>query len=197
VRWTRWNISLMVLVVGIMGIATFRSSHLGNSLPKDYVLPHDNFDQTTMGEIWAHLNQFNVAQTPEDHEVYMVTGGLGVANPRLMGWDSGGNMQFGSNSGTTYEIRETANDPATWKYAIPHVIDQDAKNATFTYQPTHWTKQYTDTHQVYYQLDDPNQSPQYYFQKGNTFVLVITFPNDAFPQGLMNHMVPLGNPIKK
>lgn len=29
--------------------------------------------------------------------MYMVTGGLGVANPRIMAWDSGGNMTFGLN----------------------------------------------------------------------------------------------------
>jgi hypothetical protein len=51
--------------------------------------------------------------------------------------------------------------------------------------------------QVYYKLADASQSPQYFFKKGNTFMWVMPFPQDVFPEGVMTHLVPVGNPIGK
>ncbi|MDQ0191282.1 hypothetical protein JI721_12020 [Alicyclobacillus cycloheptanicus] len=194
----RWGIPLVIV---LFGIAVFAWPHRVPPIPKDYTLPNDNFDKATMEQIQSDLDQYNVAQAPQDHEVYMVTGGLGVANPRILGWDSGGNMTFAFNGppGTTFDIEEMGQSPMTWKEVIAHgkLNPKTKKDITFTYQPLHWIKHVAKSGEVYYKLDDPKQTPQYFFQKGNTFIIVRPFPQDVFPTGLMNHLVPIGNPVHK
>lgn len=118
-----------------------------------------------------------------------------------MGWDSDGNMDFGLNDppGTTFQIQEISQNPMTWKQVIPHgkPDPKTKKGVTFTYRPLHWIKNVTQTGQVFYKLDDSTQAPQYFFQKGNTYVVVRPFPNDVFPVGLMSHLVSIGNHVKK
>lgn len=65
---------------------------------------------------------YHVQQNPQDHEVYMVTGGIGVADPRIMAWDSGGDTTFGFNGPpeTTFQIQELGQNHLTWKEVIPH-----------------------------------------------------------------------------
>jgi hypothetical protein len=195
----KWVILFFVVVAGFVAYSFIRPSE--PQIPKDYVLPHDDFDKTTLNQIQADLQQYQVAQTPHDHEVYMITGGLGVANPRIMAWDSDGNMTFGLNGppGTTFTIRELGQNPMTWKQAIPDEkpTPQNKKDMTFTYKPVHWIKHTTKTGQVYYKLADASQAPQYFFQKGNTFIWVMPFSKDVFPEGVMTHLVPIGNPIRK
>ena len=190
------TVAMMVLVMACTLL--YRPS---TSIAKDYTLPNDNFDNATMQQIQADLQQYDVSQNPQDHEVYTVTGGLGVANPRILRWGSDGNMNFGLNGspGTMYQIREMGQNPLLWKQETPHgkLAPQTKKGGTFTYKPVQWIAHYTATGQVYYKLDDPSQGPQYFFQKGNTYIYVSSFPNDVFPVGLMNHLVPVGNPIKK
>ncbi|MCL6443611.1 MAG: hypothetical protein K6T83_09180 [Alicyclobacillus sp.] len=181
----------MIVVAIVVVVFAFSSASHRSTIPKDYTLPNDNFDAATMQRIQTDFSQYQVAQTPQDHEVYMVSGGLGVANPRIMGWDSRGNMIFGFNGppGTTFEILETGQNPMTWKTVIPHgKPDRKTKRGvTFTYKPLHWIKQVTKTGQTFYKLDDSTQAPQYFFKKGDTYILVIPFPGDVFPTGLMNH----------
>lgn len=171
------------------------------SSAKDYTLPNDNFDSATLQQIQTDLQQYQVSQNPQDHEVYTVTGGIGVANPRILRWGSDGNMNFGLNGspGEMYQIRELGQNPMLWKQEIPHgkLDPQTKKGVTFTSKPVHWIAHYTATGQVYYKLDDPSQGPQYFFQKENTYIYVTSFPNDVFPVGLMNHLVPVGNPVTK
>ncbi|WP_029422937.1 hypothetical protein [Alicyclobacillus macrosporangiidus] len=194
-------------LVAVAAVAAFLLGHGWNWMnsataqqERDIALPNDDFDAATMAQIYKNLNQYNVASTPQDHEVYVVTGGIGTANPRILEWDSAGNMDFGRRQGgEIFHILQMHQDPRTWQYAIPHVSGNtaaDAKNATFTYTPTRWVPIKTHTGRVYYKLDDPHQSPQYCFQVGNTYFLVVPFPKDEFPEGLMTHLKPLGNPLR-
>lgn len=193
-----WSMAGALAVMAIIYASTYRPP---TPVPKDYTLPNDNFDNATMQQIQDDLEQYHVQQKPQDHEVYVVTGGIGVANPRIMGWDSNGNMNFGFNGspGTTFQIQEIGQNPINWQQVIPHgkPDPKTKKGVTFTYKPLHWTKNVTKTGQVFYKLDDSAQAPQYFFQKGNTYIVVIPFPNDTFPVGLMNHLMPIGNPVKK
>jgi len=158
-------------------------------------------NKATMQQIQADLQQYHVAENPQDHEVYMVTGGIGVANPRIMGWDSNGNMTLGFNGppGTTFQIRELGQNPMTWQQVITHgKLDPKTKTGlTFTYKPLHWIKEATKTGKVFYKLDYSTQTSQYFFRKGDTYIVVMPFPNNTFPVGLVSHLVPIGNPIKK
>ena len=197
--WYLWSTVVAVSIVGIGLVpAVYRPSA---RFPKDYTLPHDNFDATTMQQIQSDLQQYQVQLTPQNHEVYMVTGGIGTANPRIMGWDSGGDMTFGLNNppGTIYQIQELEQNPMTWKQVIAHgkLNPKTKTGVTFTYKPLHWVKMTTKTGQFYYKLKNTGEAAQYFFRKGNTYIVVIPFPQDTFPQGLMSHLVPFGNPVKK
>lgn len=193
-----WSIVIVVTTMVIGYISIYRPS---TNFTKDYTLPHDNFEKATMQQIEADIQQYQVAQNPQDHEVYMVTGGIGVANPRIMEWDSGGNMDFGFNGppGIIYNIQEFGQNPMTWKQVITHgkLNPKSKKGVTFTYKPVHWIKHVTKTDQVFYNLDESPHASEYFFQKGSTYIVIRPFPNDAFPEGLMSHLVPIGNPVKK
>jgi hypothetical protein len=199
----RWVYFFVAVTIGIVAYSLSQSSE--SHTPKDYVLPHDDFDKTTLEQIQAALEQYHVAETPHDHEVYMITGGLGVANPRIMAWDADGNMTFGLNGppGTIFTFREMAQNPMTWKKVTPDEkltqkpTPQNKQDMTFSYEPLRWIKHTTKDGQVYYKLADASQSPQYFFKKGNTFIWVMPFPQDVFPEGVMTHLVPVGNPTGK
>ncbi|GMA51879.1 hypothetical protein GCM10025857_32360 [Alicyclobacillus contaminans] len=69
------HIAWMLASLMIVGIGYLSTFHPSSNVPKDYTLPNDNFDTATMQQIEADLQQYQVAQNPHDHEVYMVTGG--------------------------------------------------------------------------------------------------------------------------
>nr|WP_026975502.1 hypothetical protein [Alicyclobacillus contaminans] len=150
------HIAWMLASLMIVGIGYLSTFHPSSNVPKDYTLPNDNFDTATMQQIEADLQQYQVAQNPHDHEVYMVTGGLGVENPTIMSWDSDGNMTFGfyGPPGEIFEIQETGQDPRSWKRVIPQgkPDPKTKQGVTFTYKPLHWIEQYSSTGQVYYKL---------------------------------------------
>lgn len=59
-----WRPYVLGLLAGLVVIAVYMMFRPTQPpMPKDYVLPHDNFDQHTMDQIWADLNQYQVAQT--------------------------------------------------------------------------------------------------------------------------------------
>jgi hypothetical protein len=190
-----------VLISGLYGF--YRSQQPVTT--HDYVLPHDNFSKQTMDAIRSHLAQYNVMHTPQDHDVYMVTGGLGIANPRILGWDSGGNMNFaGNESGDPmYSIQETSQSPATW-YTRHENKGVGWTNGTQEgFKPVPWVLKHTKSGVPYYEWDMiPYELIQFYFKKDNTFiVLKVDYmkgqPKPTFPQGLISHLVPLGNPVTK
>ncbi|MFB5189083.1 hypothetical protein [Alicyclobacillus fastidiosus] len=162
--------------------------------PRDEVLPHDNFDQQTISEIRAHLADYDVAQTPQDHEVYMVTGGLGIANPRIMEWDSSGNMDFGGiqSGDPIFHFQFLSQSPANWK------TDYYQKGKM---ESVPWIQEHTKSGAVYYEWNTArDQTTQFYFTKGSTYVVLtvdygLNAAKPAFPEGLLSHLVPVGNPI--
>lgn len=102
-KHTTWAaIGLMVLVTA--WTLLYRPP---TSIAKDYTLRNDNFDNATLQQIQADLQQYQVSQNPQDHEVYTVTGGIGVANPRILRWGADGNMNFGLNGspGEMYQLQ--------------------------------------------------------------------------------------------
>lgn len=184
----------IILVGGTFSV--YRKSSAQSQTPRDYVLPHDNFDQQTMDTIRANLTQYHVAHTPLDHEVYMVTGGLGIANPRIMEWDSGGNMDFGGNQSGDfgYDFQLTSQSPASWK------TDNGRQGE---WKPVPWIRKHTKSGVPYYEWDMHRlQTTQFYFKKGSTYVLLrVNYwqsgQKTPFPDGLLSHLVPLGNPVLK
>lgn len=182
-----------VILVGVtVSIYGYRS--LKSQTPRDYVLPHDNFDQQTMETIKSNLIQYDVANTPQDCEVYMVTGGLGIANPRIMEWDSGGNMDFGGNQSgdPSYNFQFTSQSPVSWK------TDNGRQGE---WKPVPWVLKHTKSGVSYYEWDMPReQITQFYFKKGSTYVLLkvdywLNASKPSFPKGLLSHLVPIGNPV--
>lgn len=137
--------ALIVLVLavaaGTIAYKMFTRPH--TPLKQDYSLPDDVFDEKTIGGVWERLYQYNVAGTPQNYEVYMLTGGLGLADPEVRGYDSQGNMEFlDLDHGIWYEIHESTN---------------------FNGTRSDWIKEHTNTGQVYFKLNDPRQAPQYFF----------------------------------
>jgi hypothetical protein len=187
-------IVVIALIGGILGVVHHRS--VQPKVPHDYVMPNDNFDQQTMNAIRSYLAQYNVANTPQDHEVYMVTGGLGIANPRIVEWDSGGNMDFGGNqsSDPIYNFQFTSQSPATWK------TDYQQQGEM---KPVPWILMHTKSGTPYYEWDmTRNQTIQFYFKKDNTYVVLrvdywLNSSKPTFPEGLLSHLVPVGNPVTK
>lgn len=188
-----------VLSIILIGIVIFVISIIHQSLAmnRDYSLPNDDFSPSTIDEIHKDLAQYNVVETPRNYEVYMVTGGIGVANPRIMEWDSMGNMTFGYNGspGYLFQIHESKQNPMIWKQQIVHgkLEPKTKQGLTFTYKPIHWIKHTTGIGQIYYQMDDHKQPTLYFFKKGHTYIVVQSFPSDIFPVSLMNHLKPIGN----
>lgn len=190
----------VILVIGAFGLYRYRT--ISAPIPRDYTLPHDNFSKKTMDTIRADLAQYSVGSTPQDHEVYMITGGIGVANPRILSWDSIGNMTFGGNKGGDWEFREIAQPPSEWYMKTgDHGVGWTNGPAP-GYKPVPWIIKYTSTGMPYYEWDTiPHQMTQYYFEKGDTYIVLriddlsMNQSTPTFPEGVMSHLVPLGNPV--
>lgn len=188
----------LLVAIALIGVvlAVYRQRSSTPQTPNDYVLPHDNFDQKTMDTVRSYLAQYDVANTPQDHEVYMVTGGLGIANPRIMAWDSGGNMDFGGNQSgdPIYNFQFTSQSPTTWKTDYQHQGEM---------KPVPWILKHTKSGFSYYEWDmTMYQTTQFYFKKGSTYVLLrvdywLNSPKPTFPEGLPSHLMPIGNPVTK
>jgi len=173
-------VAIVLVVVMIVGFTGYRLYPRATHYPsKDYTLPNDVFDSSTVGQIWQYLYQANMIGTPRNYEVNVLTGGLGVANPDISGF-SGQVISFSDTfTGTTYELMETT------KYS--HV-------------PSNWLKEEASTGQVYYKLNDPSQATQYFFNIGKTgfqFVIRPSKPENfpSLPEAIFSHLIPLGNPV--
>ena len=173
-------IAFVLIVVSIAGFIGYRLYPRATHYPSsDYTLPHDVFDSTTVGQIWRYLYQYNMVGTPRNYMVYMLTGGLGVANPEISGFGGQLISLTDSGTGTTYELMETT---------------------PYRQVQSNWIKEETKLGQVYYKLNAPSQATQYFFNIGQTgFQLVIrTSKPENFPQlpaALFSHLIPVGNPV--
>ena len=172
-----WAVSVLaVIVAAVGGYALHQPTNPQNDLS---TLPNDNFSTSTQQRIDTVVTPQGIGQT--QHREYIVTGGLGMANPRIMAWDSTGDITFGQPNGpVTFEIQQ---------------FGPDFKNATLNGKPIPWVKKQTGSGLTYYQyVWSPNTaySPVwYYFQKGDTFIrLTISGSKDVypFPQGLPSHL---------
>ncbi|WP_029420786.1 hypothetical protein [Alicyclobacillus macrosporangiidus] len=206
----KWGIffgTLSLFLLGVwayqlIGVWAYQQATTKYSLPKPYVLPNDDFDQKTMNAIRAAIDQYRVATTPHDHEVYIVTGGLGEANPQLDGFDSDGNMTFHmfTQNNATIDIRETTFSPAKWQ--MQHqgtgiMVAEDPIGPVAGFSPVPWVHKTTTNGVDYYEWDEFPTTKVYYFQKDKTYViLTVNFEGQfAFPEGIINHLEPIGNPV--
>lgn len=173
-----------LVVCGALG-AYFTHAYRSHNPSRSVVaalLPHDNFSAATQRQIRADLRQNNVMDSPQNHEVYRVTGGIGAANPKIISWGNTGNMTFEVlRSRTTYSIDEMATAPVTWHY-VP------------SGRPIQWQKYVTQSGQVYYGHSFSGVN-KYFFKKGATYIVVMVAPAGRFPVGLMDHLQPMGNPV--
>ena len=176
--------AITLIFVGTLGayVPHFYRSHTPGRSAVAARLPHDNFSAATQRQIQADLRQYNVAESPQNHEVYRVTGGIGAANPAIVSWGNAGNMTFElPHSGETYRIEEMATDPLTW-----HYVSSD--------RPVRWQKYVTQSGQVYYGHSFSGVD-KYFFKKGSTYIVVMVTPAGRFPRGLIDHLQPVGNPV--
>lgn len=186
------GMAAIALIGGALDVYFHHS--LRSQTSRDYVLPNDKFDEQTMEAIRADLAHYHVSSTSQDHEVYMVTGGLGIANPCIMEWDSGGNMDFGGNQGgdPIYNFQFTSQSPETWK-------TNNQQHGLMKSVP--WVLKHTKSGIPYYEWDMTRyQKVQFYFKKGSVYVLLtvdywLSEPKPTFPAGVLSHLVPVGNPV--
>lgn len=168
------------------------------------VLPGDNFDQSTMDAIWSAIHQYHVDENPQDHAVYILNGGLGIANPSMMSWDSQGNMELGGKP-DMFGIRELAESPAFWQTQKHNGGVMIAEGGTelqsgFSYVP--WIEKHTKSGFIYYQWDMMPGATQFYFKEGDTYIVlkVSSIGNTLgypFPEGVVTHLIQLGNPVQR
>jgi hypothetical protein len=165
---------------------------------------YDNFSQQTLNTMQTGLSMDNVAGAEHGHEVYIITGGLGLANPRILSWDANGNMTFGGNGGDgwSYSFTETSQSPTDWytKAQGNGIMWTDGPEAGL--KPVPWVLKHTSSGIPYYQWDMlRSQTIQYYFKKGHTYIILkidnLMKQPPPFPQGIMSHLVPLGNPARE
>lgn len=170
---------LSVITFAIGGYATWRAVNQQNSGTS--VLPNGNFNVSTMQRLYSALNPSDFSQL--DHQVYVVTGGLGMAKPRIMAWDPVGDVTLGQAYGTGTAI-----------FSIQE-FGPELQTATRNGKPLPWVKKKTASGTAYYQYvwspKNPYSPIWYYFKKGNTFIrLTVSGVKGVypFPQGLPNHM---------
>ncbi|QSO53615.1 hypothetical protein JZ785_07165 [Alicyclobacillus curvatus] len=116
---------------------------------------YDNFSQQTLNTMQTDLSMDNVAGAEHGHEVYIITGGLGLANPRILSWDANGNMTFGGNGGDgwSYSFTETSQSPTDWytKAQGNGIMWTDGPEAGL--KPVPWVLKHTSSGIPYYQWD--------------------------------------------
>lgn len=145
-------------------------------------IPNDNFSASMQRQIRTDLREYNVAGSPQNHEVYRVTGGIGAANPEIISWGNAGNMTFEiPRSGATYRIEQMVVNPKTWR-SVP------------SGRPIHWHEYVTQTGHVYYGHNFSGVQ-KYFFNQDSTYIVVVVTPAGRFPVGLMTHLKPVGNPV--
>lgn len=204
--WRSPLVVLLVVVVIFMATDIWHIYQAKRAIliePPNNVLPRDDFSKATMKQIWAYLSQYDVQHLPQNHEVYVVTGGIGSANPTIDSWDSGGNMSFVKRTSpeVSYDIQEVAFNPSTLKT----VTSTDSGNGTdkkdtITHKPMIWHMRMTPTGEVYYEHTLYGLTwKEYYFKKGFTYIWIRVSSTKpvSFPTGIMTHLKPLGNPMSK
>ncbi|WAH36614.1 hypothetical protein [Alicyclobacillus dauci] len=192
-----WSV---ILAIAVWGLYQIWAEHATSQEPdKNYVLPNDNFDSATMNTIHSDLNQYSVSQEPLDHEVYILTGGIGTANPRLMGWDSIGNMMFAKpDSPETFDFRQESQSPSTWETERQSKGVLVSEGSSSGMKPVPWVKKTTKSGRIYFQWDELPGITQFYFEQGHTYIVLVVGSasgNASFPSGVMTHLQPVGNPV--
>jgi hypothetical protein len=172
-----WAVSMLAVIVA--AVSGYTLHHSTNPQTELSTLPNDNFSVATQQRIDAVVTSQSMDQT--NHRVYIVTGGLGMANPRIMTWDSTGDIAFGQPNGpVTFDIEQ---------------FGPGFQNLTMNGKPIPWIKKQTDSGVTYYEYvwspNAPYSPVWYYFEKGNMYIrLTISGSKDVypFPQGLLTHL---------
>jgi hypothetical protein len=194
--------TVLLFLLGVCGyqvvsVWVYQQETAKSSLPKPYILPNDDFDQKTMNAIRAAIDHFQVATTPHNHEVYIVTGGLGEANPH-----SDGNMTFRmrTENNATIDIRETPVSPARWQ--MQHqgtgiMVAEDPSGPVAGFSPVPWVHKTTTDGFDYYEWDEFPTTKVYYFQKDKTYIILTVnyIGQFEFPEGIIHHLESIGNPL--
>ncbi|QSO48426.1 hypothetical protein [Alicyclobacillus mengziensis] len=197
--------SLLVVLVVALFAGTWMY-HKVHSKPANYVLANDNFDQPTLKQIWADIDKWNVRYEAQDHEVYVVTGGLNMANPVIMYANSNGNFTFGQQPTTLpqYQFVEWGQSPANWSYSKAinggYDITTAPNNHPSPENRVPWTPHQTDAGQTFYEWDMSGDTAYYYFKQGNTYITIYARSEQgtnhpAFPSGIFTHLTALNNPV--
>jgi hypothetical protein len=171
-------LAVSVLAVIVAAVSGYTLHHATNPQTELSTLPNDNFSVSTQQRIDA-VTSLSMDQT--NHRVYIVTGGLGMANPRIMTWDNTGDITFGQPNGpVTFDIEQ---------------FGPGFQHATMDGKSIPWIKKQTDLGVTYYEyvwsLNTQYSPVWYYFEKGNTYIrLTISGSKDVypFPEGLLTHL---------
>lgn len=195
-----WVISIAIAIA----VVTYEFAKPG--VPKTYVLPNDDFNQTTMNAIWGDVHKWHVETSSQDHSVYILTGGLRMANPMIMYADSAGNFSFAPQPThqPSYRFTEWAESPANWSYQQEPTGGVSIKmGGSPIGKRVPWVKHETSASLSYFEWDMASDTTWYYFQHENTYITIQVGDfgrrrksRPPFPKGVMTHLRPIGNPIK-
>ena len=193
--------------VGRLPFVTSASGNAPVQIGTTMVDPTDpgTFSRATLLKLRSDLNQYKLATRPQDHEVYVLTGGLGTADPQIPMFDSFGNMTFQA-PGAAYWITEQVQSPSLWR-----VQSHSATSAGIAMgdpPPSDgpllaWVRHETKSGQTYYEWTASKDLKYMYFRKGRTYVVVTiqgfsrSMKSPVKEQAIINHLVPIGNPVTK
>ncbi|QQE77260.1 hypothetical protein [Alicyclobacillus sp. SO9] len=174
----------------------------GRSRTEDHVPYNGNFNTPTLNHIWKDISQWNVRTRVQNHKVYVITGGLGVSNPKIMQADSNGNFTFsvGGSPGVQYRFYELGHSPNNWIHTGSEIITAPG-NIPPQSQKVPWVKRATESGQTYFEWDMSKSSKYYYFRRGNTYITLYEWTTDSstsvpsFPADVFTHLTTLNNPV--
>lgn len=197
------SLLLVFIIVSLIIIPYFSFRHF---MTQEHYTRNDSFNQSTINIISADFNRLKVSNLPQDHEVYMLTGGIGISNPDILTVNSKGNMTFSGHSMEMpiIQVQEFGQTPLLWKmekgdYGVN--ISENEKNIP-NYSLIPWRNEVTASGYPYYAwkfpYDNGLKQSLFYFRYKNTFI-VLSIQTIAgipiFPSGIINHLVPIDNPI--
>lgn len=200
----RWSTVGVVVIMVVIAVIAYHQAK--PAAPKNYVLPNDNFNQDTMDEIWKDIHQWNVESTPQDHSLYVLTGGLHMANPVITYASSDGTFAFAPHptNQPNYRFTEWARSPADWSYQQntgPSGGTSIKMGGTPMGKLVPWVKHETSMGRTYFEWDMSSNMTWYYFKHGDTYITIQvddlgSKTRPPFPSGVMTHLVAIGNPVQ-
>ena len=148
-----------------------------------------NFDQFTMRQMVRDFRKMGVHQGK-----YLLTGGLGVSNPKVDSVDSNGGLILQTNNtGFVFTLDQSVSNPSTWM-----VQNQSLNSVSVAKQGSSgiripWVRKTVDSGRAYYEWVALPGYTWFYFKENSTYMFLRVSSSGVnkypFPQGIMNHLI--------